>query len=75
MNTHRHRPVPRLTWTTCYRGSVSWPGNPAAHGNITEHEVCACGATRAVNVNGLHVERGPWKLPRHGETMHYQAGG
>jgi len=34
--------------------------NPAAHGGITRRETCSCGATRKVNVNGVHVEKGRW---------------
>jgi hypothetical protein len=35
--------------------------NPAAHGCITITEECrTCGVRRAANVNGGHVERGPW---------------
>lgn len=33
---------------------------PSADGNITEVEECACGATRRHNINGRHVESGPW---------------
>lgn len=35
--------------------------NPAAHGGITYRVACvACGAERAVNVNGNHAEYSPW---------------
>lgn len=39
---------------------VSERQNRAAHGGYCRHEECRCGATRRVNVNGQHVERGPW---------------
>lgn len=77
MSPHKHRPVKGLTETRCFLGPVAWPENPAAHGNVTEWQTCRCGATRAVNVNGLHVERGPWHnlnkpaTRHHAETLHY----
>jgi hypothetical protein len=53
----------RVIGTWCFSGPVAEPGNenPCAHGNVTHEEECvACGARRAVNVNGRHVECGPW---------------
>lgn len=44
----------------CYSGPVSRDENRAAHGNICIVEKCACGATRATNVNGVHFEQGVW---------------
>src|SRR5690606_29179644 len=47
--------------TRCFVGPVSDEENPAAHGGITETDECViCGARRAANVNGRHVELGPW---------------
>jgi hypothetical protein len=47
-----------------YSGSVATSTdeqNPAAHGGISYTLTCTdCGATRRVNENGRHVERGPW---------------
>lgn len=38
---------------------------PRAHGGVTVHEECTdCGARRAVNVNGIWVERGTWSESR-----------
>jgi hypothetical protein len=37
--------------------------NPCAHGSITYYLICSCGARRAINTNGNHVERGPWITP------------
>lgn len=34
--------------------------NPKAHGWMTLHQTCACGATRRINRNGTHTERGIW---------------
>jgi hypothetical protein len=34
--------------------------NRAAHGCITREQRCSCGASRRVNINGWHVEYGPW---------------
>ena len=62
---HAHRAV-RTTEDRCYSGSVSrhpWTEeNRAAHGGITYREICACGASRAVNQNGRHIEVGTWGL-------------
>jgi len=60
MTHHHHRPIPRLTVVRCYSGPVSDRENPRAHGWACELHVCRCGAVRRVNVNGRHVERGPW---------------
>ena len=48
--------------TRCFTGPVATGAreNRAAHGGYCRHEVCACGATRRVNVNGPYVERGRW---------------
>lgn len=55
---HRHRP--KVSEDRCYAGPVARPENRAAHGNIVRVDVCACGAVRRTNINGRHVERGPW---------------
>lgn len=36
------------------------PEKRAAHGNVCVVDTCRCGAERQTNVNGRHVERGPW---------------
>lgn len=46
-NQYQHRAIKAKTQTRCFVQPVAWPGNPAAHGNITQHDVCACGARRA----------------------------
>ena len=61
--THRHRAIPALTETKPFTGAVTWPAKPAAHGGVCYVEHCACGAWRAANVNGVHVERAPWEPP------------
>ena len=64
MTRHRHRH--RMVWTAffCYAGPIAGAEpNPAAHGGITETQRCACGAVRQLNVNGRHVEAGPWVEP------------
>ena len=62
MTRHRHRTV-----RTDFRGFVGpiagAEPNRAAHGGITETHRCACGATRRLNVNGRHLEVGPWVEP------------
>lgn len=44
-----------------FTGAVAWPENPRAHGGHTRVQVCACGATRAVNRNGGEREYGQWQ--------------
>ena len=36
------------------------PCHPEAHGNITWHQRCNCGATKEVNVNNSFREQGAW---------------
>lgn len=44
-----------------YTGPVSDDENPAARGCVTvTMRCCACGARRRENINGRHVEIGPW---------------
>lgn len=59
--THRHRP--KTTREALYAGPVAHPENEAAHGNIVSIATCRCGAERRTNVNGRHIERGPWVEP------------
>lgn len=56
---HQHRKHQERN-ERCYSHAVAEPENRAAHGNITVEHVCRCGAVRLVNINGRHVERGPW---------------
>ncbi len=59
MSKHRH--TARVTSTVPFRGPVFGAlSNPAAHGNVQVINVCKCGAVRCENVNGRHIERGPW---------------
>ena len=59
---HRHRTV--RTDVRCYSGPITGAEpNPAAHGNVRVTQHCACGAVRRANVNGCHVEAGPWVEP------------
>ncbi len=47
--------------TRCFAGPVSRDENRAAHGNVTNTDECVrCGARREQNINGHHVETGPW---------------
>ena len=47
--------------TTCFGGPVAGAEeNRAAHGGVTCTEYCRCGARRAANLNGRHVEQGKW---------------
>ena len=56
---HRHRVKTEETYL--YAHPVAWPENPSAHGNVTLHQTCSCGALRKINVNGRHREMGDWK--------------
>lgn len=58
---HTHRAVPKKQKIRGYTTPVKYPQNSAAHGNVCVHDYCACGASRATNVNGRHIERGPWR--------------
>lgn len=53
----------QTTATRPFTGAVSRAPNDAAHGGVCEHQTCACGASRHVNVDGSHVEEGPWSGP------------
>ena len=60
--SHRHRTV--RTDVRCFAGPI--PGaeqNRAAYGCVTLVHTCRCGAVRRENVNGRHVEAGPWVEP------------
>lgn len=35
--------------------------NPEAHEGLTHLQLCRCGATRRINVNGKYVEYGRWE--------------
>lgn len=56
-----HRHFPSSIQIRSFSGPVSRRETPAAHGNVTEHQVCRCGARRRVNLNGGHREAGPWQ--------------
>lgn len=62
MRTTRHRHRAERSTERCYSGPiVGADENRAAHGNICRTERCGCGAERRSNVNGRHVECGPWQ--------------
>lgn len=55
----------KTTRERCFTGGVAvspyTAENRRAHGGVTMDEACsACGAERAVNTNGSHIEVGPW---------------
>lgn len=61
---HKHKIKHERTEDLPFFGTI--PGadeNRAAHGGIRVRVHCHCGATRDSNVNGSHVERGPWIEP------------
>lgn len=61
MKNCRHPKTARTSVTRCFCGPVAQNKNPAAHGGVCEVETCGvCGATRAANINGSHVEQGAW---------------
>lgn len=58
---HRHKAA--LIRTYSYQQCVApRPARckPEAHGNVTEWQQCACGATRVVNVNYRSSEASVW---------------
>jgi len=68
MKRHTHR-VDTLTVRPFFGGVSSARPNPAAHGNITVHDRCCCGATRLTNVNQMHIERGQWSCSADDERL------
>jgi hypothetical protein len=58
MTAHKHRS--KKAHTIPFFGAVSSKANPAAHGGSCNVFECACGATKKVNVNGTHLEKGEW---------------
>jgi len=61
MIRHKHRSI-RVT-VAPYFGPVAIPPVRAAHGGVCYVHACKCGATRKINNNGRHSERGPWTPP------------
>lgn len=64
---HRHKADPSMRQDLPYFISVAESDrygvsrqNQRAHGNIIARDECKCGAVRLTNVNGRHIERGPW---------------
>ena len=57
--THRHRTVRERDqgYAYCVRPATC---NPCAHGAIRREEWCSCGAMRATNINGKHIETSGW---------------
>lgn len=69
MKPHRHRAKEERIYG--FRGQI-WGATPEprAHGGVVLMQDCACGATRAINSNGMWEERGPWRAPTAaGEVM------
>jgi len=64
---HFHMGEPSLETETDFTGPVPNPVDgerPEAHGNITLHQQCKCGATRQVNLNQQFAEIGTWAEPK-----------
>lgn len=63
---HIHKARPSLSedrgWVFCVtpHECAGKPSRQAAHGNITRQEMCRCGATRLVEINGGMLNVGPW---------------
>jgi len=70
---HKHKAS--TSRTTAFLGPVgpAEDQDPCAHGGVTEHQTCACGATRAINANGCHVEMGEWVEPDEEEAAEPEA--
>ncbi len=60
MKNHKHKTAREALRPFTGPAAKARKENPAAHGNVTHVERCACGATRETNSNGRHVERGGW---------------
>jgi hypothetical protein len=59
LSKHRHEPA--KSFRTFDLGPVSHNQPWEPQGGIARIETCACGAQRRVNVNGEHIEDGPWR--------------
>jgi hypothetical protein len=63
---HKHKIVARKWktsgWVHCVDADrcAATPRRQEAHGNITNHDVCSCGATRESEINSGRVNYGPW---------------
>lgn len=64
---HTHKAVAAKAtdrgWVACVTPAecASHPHRQEAHGNITRHDVCSCGAIRKTEINGGRRNRGPWE--------------
>ena len=61
--TLRHTHRAETIETRPFFGPVSDRQNPRAHGGVTLHRTCRCGAVQLINSNGGATERGPWCAP------------
>lgn len=63
---HRHTSIDRRTacWMYCItpQACAANPSRQGAHGGVTHRDTCECGATREVESNYGHTNRGPWKV-------------
>jgi len=60
---HKHKALKTIA-TLPYGGALRPVGEQVtgAHGHICLVQVCACGATRSVNVNAPFTEEGDWRV-------------
>jgi len=64
---HHHKAISAKSKDYCWTGCVTpsecaaRPQRQVAHGNIIQHDVCSCGATRQTEINGGRSNYGPWK--------------
>jgi len=63
MTTVHQHTITRREGPHCYTHCVGydWRCEPRAHGNVIYVDICACGARRAVAVNGRYRERSAWR--------------
>lgn len=63
---HTHKAIKSKSfervWTDCVTPAkcAADSERQAAHGGIVDHDICSCGATRKTEINGRHVNYGPW---------------
>ena len=70
MAKHIHRAIAKRStdrsWDYCVTPALCAADvhRQEAHGNITRHDVCACGATRKTEINGGRRNYGAWEVAK-----------
>ncbi len=71
---HEHKALSEQSTDRCWiycvtpRECAANPRREEAHGNVTQHDVCSCGARRLAEFNGGRTNYGPWEVQEPGEV-------